>query len=135
MRSEFWWFQLFVTCLSFGVMFLDQLLFGYTDDDIVTPLATLVMIVTVLPSASVTARRLHDIGWSGWIQLPMFLTFSAYLEIWMPGFSFSEVGLGLMIVGMLYWFGLLLFLIKDSQPQTNKYGSNPKSPDMGQVFN
>ena len=135
MRSEFWWFQLFGICMTYGAMGLDHLLLGYTLDESVTPLVLIVTIVIVIPTASVTARRLHDIGWSGWVQLPVFAAYSTYLDIWLPNFSLSKIGMALLMIGGVFWLVMALFLIKDSQPQTNKYGHNPKSPDMGAVFN
>lgn len=133
-RSEFWWFQLFVIGLTYGAMALDGLLLGSTLDDTVTPLATLAIGILTLPSATVTARRLHDIGWSGWVQLPLFATYTAYLDVWFPQFSLSTLGITLLVGGMLYWLVLCFVLIKDSKPLTNKYGPNPKNPDMGEVF-
>lgn len=133
-RSEFWWFQLFTGLVTYGAMALDHLLLGYSFDNVATPLAVITMIATIVPSASVAARRLHDIGWSGWVQLPVFVTYSAYLDIWIPGFSETMLGSTLMMIGILFWLALLLCLIKNSQPQANKYGPNPKSPDMGSVF-
>ncbi len=115
-------------------MTFDHLLLGYTVDDVVTPLAIIAMIGITAPSASVMARRLHDIGWSGWLQLPILGVYSAYLEIWFPGFSLTTVGFALMIVGMLFWLVLCLILIKDSQPHSNKYGSNPKTENAAEVF-
>lgn len=134
-RSEFWWFQLFIMIVIYGAMTIDHLALGYTFEDVATPLAVIMMLVVLVPTASVTARRLHDIGWTGWVQLPGFLTYSAYLDFWIPDFSLSVTGITLMSIGMLVWIALLLTLIKDSQPKTNKYGPNPKSPDMGTVFN
>jgi len=133
-RSEFWWFQLFLTIATYAAMALDHLLLGYTWEDVATPLAMIAAIVIIVPSTAVTARRLHDIGWSGWVQLPVFLTYTAYLDVWFSDFSASTVGTTLMAMGMLTWFGLLIILIKDSHSLTNKYGPNPKSPDMGGIF-
>ena len=135
MRSEFWWFQLFMIVMTYGAMTLDALLLGYSLDDTVTPLELIVVIILLLPSTTVMARRLHDVGWSGWVQLPVFATYTAYLDIWIPNFSISRLGVILLFGGVIYWIGLCLLLIKDSQVQTNKYGPNPKSPDMGDVFN
>ena len=133
-RSEFWWFQLFLSVATYGAMTLDHFFLGYTFEDVATPIAVIVVIAIVVPSTSVTARRLHDIGWSGWVQLPVFATYSAYLDIWFPSFSMSVGGITLMTIGMLSWVVLLLILIKDSKLHTNKYGPNPKSPEMGEVF-
>ena len=134
MRSEFWWFQLLIIILSIIAMTIDHLVLGYTLDNAMTPLVVIFAVGFVVPSASVAARRLHDIGWSGWVQLPMFLTYLSYLDVWFPDFSLSLIGTTLISVGMLFWIILLIILIKDSQPKTNKYGPNPKAPEMGEVF-
>lgn len=115
-------------------MTIDYLVLGYTFDDVITPLTITTIVLIIVPTASVAARRLHDIGWSGWVQLPVFATYSAYLDIWFPDFSLSAMGLTLMTIGMLSWVVLLLILIRDGQKHTNKYGPDPKSEDMGAVF-
>ena len=134
MRSEFWWFQLFMIVATYSAMALDHLLLGYSFEDTATPLALIVIVVTGVPNFAVTARRLHDIGWSGWIQIPAYMSYAVYLDVWMPGFSVSALGGSLVIGGVIYWVVMALFLIKDSQPKTNKYGPNPKNPDMGEIF-
>ena len=55
-RSEFWWAMLFVTIISF------------------IPLINIIWaFVTLIPSLSVTVRRLHDINRNGWHVLLAFL--------------------------------------------------------------
>ena len=56
----------------------------------------------LLPSLSVTVRRLHDAGYSGWFLL---LNFIPYIG------------------------GLILFIltVMDSEPETNRWGPNPKN--------
>ncbi len=55
-RPEFWWFMLFllVGTTALGVV-NDNLVLAFT-------------IATMLPSAAVTTRRLHDTDRSGWLQ-------------------------------------------------------------------
>ena len=58
-RPEFWWFFLFQLLLMMAVSTVSERLTG------------LVNIALLLPSLAVGARRLHDIGKSGWWQLLM----------------------------------------------------------------
>ena len=58
-RSEFWWFFLFQILATMAAGMLGEKLSG------------LVGIALLLPSLAVGARRLHDIGKSGWWQLLM----------------------------------------------------------------
>lgn len=133
-RSEFWWFQLFVIIFTFAAYLIDISILGFSPDATVSPVSTLSMALLALPSLSVMARRLHDIGWSGWVQLPVLLTYSVYVDLMIPNFSISTMGTALMGIGILTWLVILLILIRDSQQNTNKYGPNPKNPDMGEVF-
>lgn len=56
---------------------------------------------TFIPSLSLTVRRLHDTGKSGWTYLITLIPFIGYIV-------------------------LLVFLATDSEPGTNQYGTNPK---------
>ena len=62
-RSEFWWFELFQLLLlyPFG-MFIDFLL-GTSEQGLYVNFLSLGI---ALPAFAVSARRLHDIGKSGW---------------------------------------------------------------------
>ena len=59
-RSEFWWFALFqfVVLLIAGVV--SQVVYG------------IAALALLLPALAVGARRLHDVGRSGWWQLLSF---------------------------------------------------------------
>ncbi len=58
-RSEFWWFFLFCLIVDFVLG--------------ITVFASFLSLVLVLPQLAVGARRLHDIGKSGWWQLLAFI--------------------------------------------------------------
>ncbi|MEJ2036110.1 MAG: DUF805 domain-containing protein, partial [Maritimibacter sp.] len=73
-RSEFWWWGLFVMVTNLVLSWVDIALFGtvetgvgrvsgYTDMPV---LSSLFLLATLLPSISVTVRRLHDRDKSGW---------------------------------------------------------------------
>ena len=92
-RSEFWFFTLFY------IIFL--IVASLIDSAIGLPILTIiVMLGLIIPSISVSVRRLHDTGRSGWWYLLSFVP----------------------LLGLV----LLAFFIFDSQPGNNDYGSNPK---------
>ena len=53
-RPEFWWFALFVTLVTAALLYLSE------------ALSSIFLIAVLLPLLAVGARRLHDIGKSGW---------------------------------------------------------------------
>jgi uncharacterized membrane protein YhaH (DUF805 family) len=56
-RAEFWWFVLFTVIASIAGSMFGEVVNG------------LVSLALLLPSIAVGARRLHDIGKTGWLQL------------------------------------------------------------------
>lgn len=73
-RAEFWWWVLFVFVVSMVLSVADIALFGTTvttgssvkGSTDFSPLSTLFGLATLLPTISVTVRRLHDRDKSGW---------------------------------------------------------------------
>ena len=100
-RSEYWWFVLFNYLVVFVAILLDRC-FGLTfADTSYGPIYCIAAIVLLLPSLSVTVRRLHDINKSGWNIL------------W----------------GIIPLIGAILLLVwccQDSKAEVNQYGESPK---------
>lgn len=90
-RSEFWYFELFCVLISLVFSF-------FISED----MATIAMLVTLLPNIAVSVRRLHDIDRSGWWMLVALVP----------------------IVGILL---LLFWAAQDGNPSTNQYGESPKA--------
>jgi uncharacterized membrane protein YhaH (DUF805 family) len=84
-RPEFWWFVLFQFAVLIVLGFVHEML---------SSLASLALLV---PALAVGARRLHDIGKSGWFQL---------------------IGL-IPIIG---WILLIYWDVQPGQPESNQYG-------------
>ena len=68
LRSEFWWFELFLFIGTIVAAIIDTMMLGYTFEDY-GPINIIFSVVTSLPAIAVGARRLHDINRSGWWQL------------------------------------------------------------------
>tara|TARA_B100002049_G_scaffold184374_1_gene141386 strand:+ start:8067 stop:8408 length:342 start_codon:yes stop_codon:yes gene_type:complete len=93
-RKEFWMYFLFYTIFYFVAAIIEEL----TGNPFITVIYALVLL---LPTLSIGARRLHDIGRTGWWQL-------------------------LNIIPLVGFIVLIVFFVQDSKPD-NKYGANPKA--------
>lgn len=100
-RKEYWMFILATLIISIVLTIVDAVV-GLEIAEDVGILSTLFSLAIIIPSISVTVRRLHDIGKSGWWVL---------------------IGI-IPIVGFIV---LLVFTVKDSEPAPNAYGMNPKA--------
>ena len=98
-RSEFWWFQLFCLIVITTADFIDIILFVFP------VFSTIVLLLLSLPNLAVTVRRLHDIGYSGWLLLLLLIPF----------------------LGSLFFIVALILMIQDGNPQINQYGKVPSN--------
>ena len=97
-RKEYWMFALINILIMLGLTIVEGTS-GVTDGGVLSALYSLAV---VIPSIAVTVRRLHDTGRSGWwILLPLIPVLGAFV--------------------------LLVFTCLDSEPDTNRYGANPKT--------
>lgn len=98
-RSEFWWFILFVVIVSMILGLVDTALFkpiAYQTG----PLSAIFSLIVLIPTITVTARRLHDQNMSGWWQL-------------------------LYLVPVVGFLVVLFFMIRKGTDGSNDYGPNP----------
>ena len=102
-RKEFFMFYLFYMFFVWLFHFLSNVS-KQTDiaDEAFTLLLSFFILAMIMPQLSVTARRLHDIGKSGWLTLIMLIPFIGSIVL------------------------LVFFVCKDSDPLENKYGTSPK---------
>ncbi len=87
-RPEYWYFTLYA-CIVFGLLaVVDYYVIGFTFWSMLEPfgdnpesgvLAALFTLGTLVQSITVTARRLHDRGHSGWWQLMLIVPFLNFI--------------------------------------------------------
>jgi len=83
-RSEYWYWGLFVTTATIVLEFIDAQIAGrsFFDTNILggTILGGILLLITTIPSLSVSIRRLHDINKSGWWTL-LFFTIIGWIPL------------------------------------------------------
>jgi uncharacterized membrane protein YhaH (DUF805 family) len=95
-RKEFWSFTLINAFISLVLSTVD-IAMGNGHGE----LSSLYAIAVLIPHIAVSVRRLHDTGRSAWWLL-------------------------IALIPCIGVIALLVFMVWDSQPSENKYGSNPK---------
>ena len=117
-RSEFWWFCLFTLIMNFVVALLGSLLPAL--GSIVSAVQALWLL---LPTVSVSTRRLHDRNFSGWWQaLPLAATLPAVAG------AVLEANWLLMLAGCaagLASLWLLIFYALKGTAGPNRFGPDP----------
>jgi uncharacterized membrane protein YhaH (DUF805 family) len=100
-RKEYWMFALMNFLISILISIVGAVI-GDTDGLIAVSLSGVYALFIFIPSLAVTVRRLHDTNKSGWWIL-------------------------ITLVPLIGGLVLLIFMIMDSDPNTNAYGANPKA--------
>ena len=97
-RSEYWWFILF------GLVAISSIIWTSNKWTLPSFITLSISILILLPIISVSSRRLHDIGKSGWLQaIFWFMWISALVLVIMMIASF---GVGIM-VGLNFFTNIL----------------------------
>ena len=113
-RSEYWWWVLFATTLN--------IISG-----VIPIIGIFVTLLLIIPTISVTTRRLHDINLSGWWQAP--IQALSFIIILLPGSplpSILSIIFSLMILGCFVIF--IYWTAKDGDKGPNDFGDSPKFP-------
>lgn len=126
-RSEYWWFILFLLVFSFVTAFLDGLLFPSG----LSPLNTLFALATTVPGIAAASRHLHETERLAWWQgvpyvLLTLLAISGDLllnaEVEILGIVMvSGLGVGVLVSVIQ----LPCRLTQPRDPGTNQYGTHP----------
>ena len=102
-RAEYWWWVLFVVLAGLILAVVDMMTGTYNARSNGGLLGALFSLGTIIPGFALGARRLHDIGKSGWWQL-------MWLISWL-----------LIPMIILFWWA-----IRPSDAGTNKHGPDSK---------
>ena len=121
-RSEFWWFFLFCILLYMLAFSLSINEIGEPDSSnpekflsqALTSWFGIAVILTLIPSISVSVRRFHDINMSGWWYVALQVAPSILAQF---SFIFS-------FISFMALFAYLYFMCAEGGEE-NQYGSNP----------
>ena len=101
-RSEYWWFVLFNFIVNIVTLVIDLTLGSMITYDM-GYVGLIAFLALLLPTVSVSVRRLHDIGKSGWWILLAIIP----------------------IVNFIGIFVIIVFTIMEGEEQPNQYGNVP----------
>ena len=142
-RAEYWWWVLFLELASLILAGVDSLI---GSDKFAEPgqsglLGFLFGLATLIPSLALGARRLHDIGKSGWWQLGIILLPTVWgvtaavvavisvfgddgnLGLALTLILVGIVGLCVSLGGIVWW---ILWFARKGDTVPNKYGPDPR---------
>ena len=68
-RAEYWWWVLALWIGNSIFWNLDRSILSVSEEGAFSPFGSIFFLVVFLPSLAVTARRLHDLGRTGWWQV------------------------------------------------------------------
>lgn len=105
LRSEFWFFTLFVLLASLVANVVDYGILGRSTEDF-GPISAIFSLAVLVPSFAAGARRLHDTDRSGWWQLLVLIP----------------------IIGVIV---LIVFFATKGEDGDNRFGAAPKAAVEG----
>ena len=129
-RAEFWWFYLFTVLVRIATSILDKILFPSLGFEETGPINGITYLALLVPTITVTVRRLHDTGCPGYyIFAPLLFIAAAVTMGAFIGPMLEGLGMILIFLVAIFGIGLMFYwLVKASDPGPNKYGPNPYDP-------
>ena len=149
-RSEFWYSVLFIFLVNTGINFISMLFWGSRAIlGFIYVLSTVWSLANIIPSLSISVRRLHDTGKPGWllavfygiplIMIAVFIVLAGgTVMAAMSGsekavLTFTGAFLIVWVIMLLVCLGLgitlLVFFCLDGDHGPNKYGPDPKADE------
>ena len=100
-RKEYWMFVLFTVLVTALLMFADERLDFFSENNDPDILTLIFLLMIVIQALAVSVRRMHDTGRTGWWLLIQFVPY----------------------IGTVIWFVLSVLNGKEGE---NRYGPDPK---------
>lgn len=142
-RSDYWYFNLFNGLICLALQFVDAgIMFSVMDkglspyNPLMYGLCSIVYgLATFIPSFSLTVRRLHDVGNSGWFMLvgvlpPIIAALIIVVIVSMnPIMNYQGLIVTSSVLMLASMIGPVIMLYKmccDSEEGGNAWGANPK---------
>ena len=116
-RAEYWYWRLFEFLVAYASFRIDQIFFEKNS----TTISLVTFFITLIPGISVSVRRLHDIGRSGWwLLFPLLSTFFFFFtKITNMSIIIINVATILSIVSFLV---LLFWFVSPGTKEKNRFG-------------
>lgn len=120
-RSEYWFVFLFLALSVFG---LAQLLPRLGGLGFLFVVGLFCFVAGIIPFISLTVRRFHDVGLSGWWYLLSFVIIYAPLDLQSSGILRVDAGIASLLASCV-WIASFVVTVWPSNVGANKYGEHP----------
>lgn len=133
-RSEYWWWCLFWLLACVVVELVLYLPYAAMSDSVVLPVNVpwyAFLVVSFLPSLSVTVRRLHDRDWSGWWVAVLLLlpSLSVVWKHWPQVFDLWGADLFGFVFLALFLLVVVRIFLRGTEG-ANRFGPDPLRCDF-----
>ena len=132
-RMEYWMFSLFLILAS-AVLLVIELAAGIDETFGAGggPLSLIFTLATLIPSLSVSVRRLHDIDRTGWwLAMPLLAVFLfGFAAATQVGWLAAIAGIGVFVSVIV----MLIFTVSNGTPGPNRFGPDPKGEGAAETY-